>query len=285
GELQRAVERDELVVHYQPSVILSSQKIAGVEALVRWQHPTRGLVAPNDFVPIAEKTGLIHPIGRWVLREACAQVRSWQVQYPSDPPLAVAVNVSSRQVHQPGLVKIVAEALRDSGLPPETLILEITESLVMQNAELAIARLHELKALGIRLAIDDFGTGYSSLAYLQRFPIDQLKIDRSFVQDVTHHPDSASIVHSIIGLARNLRMQTVGEGVETAAQRDFLRGAGCDLMQGFLFSRPLPPQELFTLVQQHKLDPAQPAQQRASAQQPQQMQPGAPHQQGAQAGK
>ena len=248
GELQRAVERGELVVHYQPSVILSSQKIAGVEALVRWQHPTRGLVAPNDFVPIAEKTGLIHPIGRWVLREACAQVRSWQIQYPNEPPLTVAVNVSSRQVHQPGLVEIVAEALRDSGLPPETLILEITESLVMQNAELAIARLHELKALGIRLAIDDFGTGYSSLSYLRRFPVDILKIDKSFVDGVGQRGKERELAQSIIELGQTLNLEIVAEGVERADQLGWLKARHCDLAQGFLFAHALDADTLGTLL-------------------------------------
>jgi diguanylate cyclase (GGDEF)-like protein len=248
GELQRAVERGEFVVHYQPSVILSSQKIAGVEALVRWQHPTRGLVAPDDFVPIAEKTGLIHPIGRWVLREACTQVRRWQIQYPTDPPLTVAVNVSVRQVHQPGLVEIVAEALRDSGLPPETLILEITESLVMQNAELAIARLHELKALGIRLAIDDFGTGYSSLSYLRHFPVDIIKIDKSFVDGVGQHGKERELAQSIIELGQTLHLEIVAEGVERADQLGWLKSRHCDLAQGFLFAHALDADTLSTLL-------------------------------------
>ncbi len=239
GELQRAVERSELVVHYQPSVILSSQKIAGVEALVRWQHPTRGLVAPSEFIPIAEETGLILPIGRWVLREACAQARAWQLAYPSDPPLTVAVNVSARQVHQPGLVDIVAEALRDTGLPPATLILEITESLVMQNAELAITRLQELKALGVRLAIDDFGTGYSSLSYLRRFPVDILKIDKSFVDGVGQRGKERELAQSIIELGQSLNLEIVAEGVERADQLGWLKSRNCDLGQGFLFAHAL----------------------------------------------
>jgi diguanylate cyclase (GGDEF)-like protein len=239
GELQRAVERGELVVHYQPSVVLSSQKIAGVEALVRWQHPTRGLILPGEFIHIAEETGLIVTIGRWVLREACFQARSWQTEYPSASPITVAVNVSARQIHQPGLVEVVAEALRDSGLPAETLILEITESLVMQNAELAIERLHELKALGVRLAIDDFGTGYSSLSYLRRFPVDILKIDKSFVDGVGQHGKERELAQSIIELGQTLNLEIVAEGVERADQLGWLKSRNCDLGQGFLFAHAI----------------------------------------------
>ncbi len=239
GELQRAVERGELVVHYQPSVVLSSQKIAGVEALVRWQHPTRGLLLPGEFIHIAEETGLIVTIGRWVLRESCFQARSWQTEYPSDPPLTIAVNVSARQIHQPGLVEVVAEALRDSGLPPNSLILEITESLVMQNAELAIERLHELKALGVRLAIDDFGTGYSSLSYLRRFPVDILKIDKSFVDGVGEHGKERELAQSIIELGQTLNLEIVAEGVERADQLGWLKSRNCDLAQGFLFAQAI----------------------------------------------
>ena len=239
GELQRAVERGELAVYYQPSVILSSQKIAGVEALVRWQHPTRGLLLPGEFIHIAEETGLIVTIGRWVLRESCFQARRWQTEYPSDPPLTIAVNVSARQIHQPGLVEVVAEALRDSGLPPNTLILEITESLVMQNAELAIERLHELKALGVRLAIDDFGTGYSSLSYLRRFPVDILKIDKSFVDGVGQHGKERELAQSIIELGQTLNLEIVAEGVERADQLGWLKSRNCDLGQGFLFAHAI----------------------------------------------
>jgi diguanylate cyclase (GGDEF)-like protein len=250
GELQRAVERGELVVHYQPSVVLSSQKIAGVEALVRWQHPTHGLLAPSEFIHIAEETGLIIAIGRWVLREACEQAHRWQTEYPSDPPITVAVNVSARQIHQPGLVEVVAEALRDSGLPPESLVLEITESLVMQNAELAIERLYELKALGVRLAIDDFGTGYSSLSYLRRFPVDILKIDKSFVDGVGQHGKERELAQSIIELGQTLNLEIVAEGVERADQLGWLKSRNCDLGQGFLFAHAITADSLRALLAQ-----------------------------------
>src|SRR3990167_4220021 len=252
ASLRYALERDELLLHYQPLLNLSTNALTDVEALIRWRSDDGTLISPLDFIPLAEETGLIVPIGQWVLRTACQQVRQWQKEGVA---LRVAVNLSARQFRDDQLVHIVQQALEESGLPPRLLKLEITESTVMQNAEQAARTLAELKALGVSLSVDDFGTGYSSLAYLRRFPIDQLKIDRSFVQDIMLHPDSAAIVRSIIGLARNLRMQTVGEGVETADQREFLRAAGCDLMQGYLFSRPLPPADLLALVRTHQASP------------------------------
>jgi diguanylate cyclase (GGDEF)-like protein len=250
GELQRAVERDEFVLHYQPSVTLSNGGIAGVEALLRWQHPVRGLVYPTEFVPVAEETGLILPIGAWVLREACTQARRWQVEFPSQPPLTLAVNISARQVQQPGLCDIVRTALEESGLPPESLVLEITESLMMQDAELSIARLNELKALGIRLAIDDFGTGYSSLSYLRKFPVDILKIDKSFVDGVSRHGKEQELAQSIIELGQTLRLEIVAEGVERAEQLGWLQSRNCDLGQGFYFSEPVDPDDLTRLLRE-----------------------------------
>jgi diguanylate cyclase (GGDEF)-like protein len=249
GEMQRAVERGEFVLHYQPSIILSSGRIAGVEALLRWQHPTRGLMLPADFVAVAEETGLILPIGRWVLHEACMQARRWRDQFGDDPPLTMAVNISARQVHQPGLYDVVQDALRTSGIDPSTLVLEITESLMMQDADLAITRLNELKQLGVRIAIDDFGTGYSSLSYLRRFPVDILKIDKSFVDGVSHQGKEQELAQSIIELGQTLHLEIVAEGVEQADQLGWLQSRRCDLGQGFLFSEPVAATDLTRLLE------------------------------------
>jgi diguanylate cyclase (GGDEF)-like protein len=248
SELQRAVERKEFVLHYQPSVVLETGRIAGVEALVRWQHPVRGIVPPAEFVPVAEETGLILPIGRWVLNEACVQARKWQQAYPSEMPLTMAVNISARQVHQPGLLDVVRDALRDSGLPPESLVLEITETLMMQDAELAIARLNELKELGVRIAIDDFGTGYSSLSYLRRFPVDILKVDKSFIDGVSRQGKERELAQSIIELGQTLNMEIVAEGVEHAEQLGWLQSRHCTLGQGYYFSEPVAADALAALL-------------------------------------
>jgi len=248
GELQRAVERNEFVLHYQPSVTLHDGRIIGVEALLRWDHPERGLLAPDEFIPLAEDTGLILPVGRWVLNEACARAREWQLAYPTEPPLSISINVSARQILQTGLFEVVSEALRASGLPPASLILEITESLMLQDAALAMERLSELKRLGLRLAIDDFGTGYSSLSYLRRFPVDILKIDKSFVDGIRTEGKDQELAQSIIELGQTMNLEIVAEGVEHPEQLGWLRARKCDVGQGFLFSRPVPAEAIAALL-------------------------------------
>jgi diguanylate cyclase (GGDEF)-like protein len=238
SELRRALERDELRLFYQPKVRAYNGRGSGAEVLVRWQHPERGLVAPGEFIPVAEETGLIVPLGEWVLRAACAQSKAWQKSGLRVP--RVTVNVSGRQFAAPGMTEMVLSALADSGLESRYLGLELTESAIMDNAEHHVRTLHELKERGLMLSIDDFGTGYSSLSYLKRFPLDELKIDRSFVAGVDADPDDAAIVIAIIAMAHGLGLTVVAEGVETEAQRAFLRSKGCDELQGFLFAKPMP---------------------------------------------
>ena len=239
-DLRRAVERNELLLHYQPIISLETGKIAGFEALVRWHHPTDGLISPVEFIPIAEETGLIIPLGKWVLREACRQMRAWMTNGETrDRPLSISVNLSSKQFTQPDLIDQVAGILRETGLPATCLKLEITESMVMENVETAVRMLSELRALGVELSMDDFGTGYSSLSYLHRFPLNTLKIDRSFVMRMTDNAENGEIVRTIITLARSLEMNVVAEGVETEGQLEQLRRLDCDFGQGFLFSRPV----------------------------------------------
>jgi diguanylate cyclase (GGDEF)-like protein/PAS domain S-box-containing protein len=238
GALRNALERDQFVLHYQPQVDLKTGAICGMEALIRWQHPELGMVAPNRFIGVAEETGLIVQIGAWVMRSACAQNKAWQDAGLGK--LRVAVNLSARQFGAPNLLADIAAVLADTGLAPDCLEIELTESLFMSDVTQAVELMHNMKALGVNLSIDDFGTGYSSLSYLSRFPIDVLKIDRSFVSDITRDANDAAIVASIIALAHNLKLAVIAEGVETAAQLDYLRSRGCDEMQGYFFSKPLP---------------------------------------------
>ena len=244
--LRHALERREFVLHYQPKIDMRTNRIIGVEALLRWNHPDLGVVAPNQFIPLAEETGLIVPIGRWVLRTACAQSAAWR----SDglPGVRIAVNLSARQFSDDALIADIGDALAEAALAPEGLELEITESMVMQNPERAVSTLSRLRELGISVSIDDFGTGYSSLGYLKRFPIDNVKIDRSFIKDLPHDSDDAAITRAVIAMAQSLRIRVVAEGVETREQLEFLREHECDECQGYFVSRPLPPSEFALLA-------------------------------------
>ncbi len=241
-DLRAAIEREELALYYQPQVNIDTGRVVGVEALVRWPHPDRGLVAPLEFIPIAEDTGLILHLGKWVLRTACAQSKGWQEA--GLPPLRMAVNLSARQFRQSDLPEMIAEILEETGLDPQLLELEITEGTAMRDVEFTTATLSRLKGMGVHVSIDDFGTGYSSLGYLRQFPVDELKIDRSFIDDLPSDPDDSAIVATIIGLARTLNLRVVAEGVETEEQLAFLKGQQCEEMQGYLFSRPVPAEEL-----------------------------------------
>jgi EAL domain-containing protein (putative c-di-GMP-specific phosphodiesterase class I) len=240
ADLQRAVDNSEFVLHYQPVIELQSGAIEGFEALLRWQHPQRGMVPPLDFIPLAEETGLIVPIGKWVLSEAAMRARELQARFPSTPPLHMAVNLSARQLQRPELVHDVAEILMETGLDPRNLVLEITESVMMEDMELSIQRLAELKELGVRLAVDDFGTGYSSLNYIRRFPVDILKVDKSFVDGVNEGGEESALTAAIIELAAILKLRPVAEGIERADQLERLLDLKCDLGQGFYFAKPLP---------------------------------------------
>jgi EAL domain-containing protein (putative c-di-GMP-specific phosphodiesterase class I) len=235
-DLEWALQREELAVHYQPLVDVTTGVVRGFEALLRWEHPKRGLLAPGEFIELAEESGLIVSIGSWVLRRACAQAEVWR--RAAGRGLTMAVNVSARQLQDPGLVGEIATALQESALDPGALVLEITESATVEDTEGVITRLGELKALGVGLAIDDFGTGYSSLSYLRRFPVDQLKIDRSFVAGVATNAEDRAITASVINLGHALGIQVVAEGVETKEQLENLSAMGCDLAQGYNWLRP-----------------------------------------------
>ncbi|MAG37524.1 MAG: hypothetical protein CL878_14910 [Dehalococcoidia bacterium] len=254
-DLRRAVEREELVVYYQPQLDLATGRVTGAEALVRWRHPKQGLVAPFKFIPLAEETGLIAPIGEWVLRTAAAQSKAWQDAHLA--PIRVAVNLSALQFRDKSLMQRVALMLDTGGLDPGHLELEMTESAVMEDMETTITILHDLKKLGLHISVDDFGTGYSSLAYLKRLPIDMLKIDRSFVRDLEEDREDEAIVTAIIAMAHNLGMEVIAEGVETEGQLAFLRSQQCDMMQGYLFSPPVPTEEMTTLLREgHGIAPS-----------------------------
>jgi EAL domain-containing protein (putative c-di-GMP-specific phosphodiesterase class I) len=235
NDLRRALGRDELRVHYQRIVEAKSGRVAAHEALLRWQHPERGLVPPSEFIQLAEETGLILKIGEWVLRESCR----WATFIGVDRGLQVSVNLSPRQFNDPKLPQVVANALKETGLPPRLLELEITESTAMQQTDVTLGTLRRLKQLGVSIAIDDFGTGYSSLAYLKRFPVDKVKIDRSFVVESPEDRDQGAIIIAIVALARALQIKVIAEGVETEAQREFLTSCGCDYLQGYLTGRPV----------------------------------------------
>jgi diguanylate cyclase (GGDEF)-like protein/PAS domain S-box-containing protein len=245
NRLRSALGQREFILHYQPKVNPGDGRICGLEALVRWQHPGHGMIAPDRFIPIAEETGLIVGIGQWVLAEACRDVRRWR---SAGHPVRVAVNFSARQLRDPGLLSSITDILLATDCPAAALELEITESALMEDPQEAIATLSELKALGITLALDDFGTGYSSLAYLKLFPLDRLKIDRSFVRDLDSDPNNRSIALSTIALAHSLDLSVTAEGVEQASQRDFIRDHGCDEAQGWFFSRPLPAEAIDALL-------------------------------------
>jgi EAL domain-containing protein (putative c-di-GMP-specific phosphodiesterase class I) len=244
ADLQRALVPGEFVLHYQPIVDLATGELRGVEALTRWLHPTRGLIMPAGFIPVAEETGMIVPLGVWVLGEACRQARDWIDRYPEASGLFMSVNLSTRQLLEHDLVPRVAQIVEESSLDPATLVLEITEGSLMQDVGQAATKLRSLKEFGARLALDDFGTGSSSLGHLRQFPIDVLKIDKSFVDGLGEASDASALIRAIIELARSLRLDVVAEGIETGEQLAELRNAGCGSGQGYLFAKPLVREDL-----------------------------------------
>jgi EAL domain-containing protein (putative c-di-GMP-specific phosphodiesterase class I) len=235
-DLREALEKDEFFLAYQPTLHLQDMSPTGVEALIRWEHPVRGVVQPDDFIPLLEKTGLIVDVGKWVLHEACAQGAKWRA---AGYPIGMAVNVSGRQLDTDQLIADIEGALSDSGLDPGALTIEITETTLMRNIEETARRLAQVKALGVRIAIDDFGTGYSSLAHLQRFPVDALKIDRSFISGLKHNQEGETLLHALVQLGKALSIETFAEGIEQQQELSLLREEDCDSGQGFLFARPL----------------------------------------------
>jgi EAL domain-containing protein (putative c-di-GMP-specific phosphodiesterase class I) len=247
ARLRKALDRNEFVLHYQPKVDVATEQITGVEALLRWISPDLGVVPPMQFIPLAEETGMIVAIGRWALNEACAQNMAWRRQGLA--PMSMAVNLSPRQFSDENLLQDIDAALAASGMPAALLQLEITESMMMRNVGRAIELLDIIRARGVRLAIDDFGTGYSSMSLMKKFPVDTIKIDRSFVQDLPHDSEDRAIAQAIISMGKALGLTVIAEGVETADQATFLREHHCDEMQGFLFSRPVPPEDIPDLLQ------------------------------------
>ncbi|MDQ3618800.1 MAG: EAL domain-containing protein [Actinomycetota bacterium] len=239
SDLRRALEGDQFILEYQPIIEVTSGVVAGVEALVRWMHPTRGLVPPLDFIPLAEQTGLILPLGKWVLETAAAQTQLWQREHPMSPPLRVGVNLSARQLQDGDLMNEICEVLDATGLEPSSLILEVTESVLMRDTQTTMEILKEIKLLGVQIAVDDFGTGYSSLSYLKHFPVDVIKIDKSFIDGIEGSQEEAKLVRAIIQLGESLGLKTVAEGIETRAQLEELRRLGCKEGQGFYVARPL----------------------------------------------
>ena len=242
-DMRQALARREFQLHYQPQLNLQNNQLVGCEALIRWQHPQRGQIAPADFIPLAEELGLIVPMGEWVIRQACRDAMTWPL------PLTVAVNVSPVQFKSDRLTEIIVSALASAGLPPRRLEVEITEGVLLSDSQRTLATLHQLRELGVRVSMDDFGTGYSSLSYLRSFPFDKIKIDRSFVRDMAHDPEGDAIIRAISGLGRSLGITTVAEGVETAEQMERIRAEGCTDVQGYLISKPLPSPELMRLFQ------------------------------------
>jgi EAL domain-containing protein (putative c-di-GMP-specific phosphodiesterase class I) len=248
SDLHSAIALNQFQLYYQPKVNTNTGAVRSAEALIRWVHPKRGLISPDGFIPLAEECGLIGAIGEWVVREACRQARSWQDAGLA--PLRISVNLSPSQFRGSGLTDTIRRALGDAGLQPQYLEVELTESAVMSDPEESIAILEQLSAMGVLVSVDDFGTGYSSMSYLRRFPIDKLKIDRVFINEIASRPEDASIVRAIVSLAHSLRLKVVAEGVETPAQLDFLKAVGCDEYQGYHFSRPLPAGEFERVVRE-----------------------------------
>jgi EAL domain-containing protein (putative c-di-GMP-specific phosphodiesterase class I) len=239
ADLQGAVENKELILYYQPIIDLNTQQLTGFEALVRWNHPKRGLIYPMEFIPLAEEHGLIYQIGAWILHEACRELKLLQTRYPAQPPLSMSVNISSRQFSQQDLVEILSRFLNETGVDPHSVILEITESMIMENVDAAVGTMNRLRNMGIRLHIDDFGTGHSSLSYLQLFPVNALKIDRSFINKLTAGGNNQEIITHIVSLAKSLNFEVIAEGIEMEHQLAKIKNLHCGYGQGFLFARPM----------------------------------------------